>query len=74
MQRATVRGLVIGRPPVMAEQFAGLLWGDLLIGLLLQVVEPPTARELSRRARDATAAFLALYPDPLTSGPQALRH
>ena len=61
MQHASARDLVEGRPTLMAEQFAGLLSGALLIGLL-QVVEPPTARDLARRARDATAAFLTLYP------------
>ncbi|HEY1298388.1 MAG TPA: TetR/AcrR family transcriptional regulator C-terminal domain-containing protein [Chloroflexota bacterium] len=61
MQHATARGLVSGRPAVMARQFAGLLWGDLMIGLLLQVVERPTAREVARRARDATTAFLEIY-------------
>jgi AcrR family transcriptional regulator len=64
MEHATSRGLVAGHPALMAEQFAGLLWGDLLIGLLLQVVERPSARALERRAGDATAAFLALYPQP----------
>ena len=64
MQHATSRGLVTGRPSLMAERFAGLLWGDLLVGLLLQVVDRPSPREIERRARDATSAFLDLYPAP----------
>ena len=72
MQHACERDLVDGRPTLMAEQFAGLVWGDLLMGLLLQVVDPPTARDLARHARDATAAFLALYPGrPRTISPVA---
>jgi len=39
----------------------------LLIGLLLQVVDRPTGRHLGRRARAATTAFLAIYPDPLAA-------
>jgi AcrR family transcriptional regulator len=64
LQHALSRGLLSGRLAHMVEQFAGLLWGDLLVGLLLQVADPPTAREIERRARDATAAFLQLYPRP----------
>jgi AcrR family transcriptional regulator len=64
MQHAAARDLVAGHPARMAEHFAGLLWGDLLIGLLLQVVDRPGTRELERRAGAATAAFLALYPQP----------
>jgi hypothetical protein len=48
----------------MAERFAGLLWGNLLVSLLLRVTNQPTAGEVTRRARDATAAFLKLYPQP----------
>jgi hypothetical protein len=55
--------LLSGRPPEMAEQFAGLLWGDLMISLLLRIVDTPTPRETTRRARSAAAAFLQLHPD-----------
>ena len=48
----------------MAEHFAGLLWGNLMVGLLLRIAEQPTPREIARRASDATAAFLRLYPAP----------
>jgi hypothetical protein len=46
----------------MAEHFAALLWGDLLIGLLLRVIETPNARELARRGQVAAAGLLRLYP------------
>ena len=62
MTRARSAGLVSGDPSEMAEHFAGLLWGNLKVSLLLRVVERPSPREIARRARDATAAFLKLYP------------
>jgi len=64
MTRARSAGLVSGDPSGMAEQFAGLLFGNLMMGLLLRVAERPSPREIARRARDATAAFLKLYPPP----------
>ena len=48
----------------MAEQFAALLWGNLMVGLLLRVVAAPHPNEIKRRARNATTAFLRLYPQP----------
>jgi hypothetical protein len=48
----------------MAEHFAGLLWGNLTVSLLLRVTERPIPREMARRAGDATAAFLKVYPEP----------
>jgi len=48
----------------LAEQFAGLLWGSLMVGLLLGVTERPSSREITRRAGDATAAFLRLHLKP----------
>jgi len=48
----------------MAEKFLGLLWGDLMTGLLLQAADRPAADEIARRAGDATMALLRLYPDP----------
>jgi len=64
MAKARSSGLLGGDPTEMSEQFAGLLWGDLMIRLLLQVADRPSAREIARRASDATAAFLQLYPEP----------
>jgi AcrR family transcriptional regulator len=57
-------GLVKGEPAELAEQFGGLLWGNLMVSLLLGVAKRPSLRELTARARDATAAFLQLHPLP----------
>jgi AcrR family transcriptional regulator len=62
MTHAQSSGLLHGRADEMAAQFAGLLWGDMLVSLLLRVVEQPNPRELARRARAATAGLLQLYP------------
>mgnify|MGYP003778407325 CR=1 FL=1 len=48
--------------PELAEQFAGLLWGDLMVNLLLRVVDTPGPEEITRRARGAATAFLRLHP------------
>jgi len=64
MAEAQASGLLTGRPAELAEQFAGLLWGNLLVGLLLGVAEQPTHREIAGRARNAAAAFLQLHPPP----------
>ena len=64
MTRARSAGLLSGDPSEMAEHFAGLLWGSLKVSLLLRVTERPSPREMTRRARDATAAFLKVYPQP----------
>jgi AcrR family transcriptional regulator len=60
--RARSAGLLGGEPHDMAEQFFGLLWGNLMMSLLLRVADRPTPREIARRANAATAAFLQLYP------------
>jgi len=62
MTAARAAGLLEGRPADLAEQFAALLWRDLMIGLLLAVAERPNHRAIETRARDATAAFLMLHP------------
>jgi len=62
MARAQTSGLLAGRPAELAQQFAGLLWGDLMVSLLLGVAERPNPREIAGRARDAAAAFLQLHP------------
>jgi len=61
MSQAQEFGLLAGRPAELAEQFAGLLWRDLLVGLLLGVSERPAPREMAARARDATTAFLRIH-------------
>jgi AcrR family transcriptional regulator len=67
MGRAQASGLLDGRPGELAEQFGGLLWGNLMVSLLLGVAERPNAREVAARARDATAAFLQLHPLPINA-------
>jgi AcrR family transcriptional regulator len=64
MADAQASRLINGRPAELAEQFAGLLWRDLMVSLLLGVIERPNAREIAARARDAAAAFLQLHPLP----------
>jgi AcrR family transcriptional regulator len=60
MLQAQASRLLGGRPTELAEQFGGLLWGNLMISLLLGVAKRPNSRELAVRAREATAAFLQL--------------
>jgi AcrR family transcriptional regulator len=64
MAGAHASGLLNGRPAELAEEFGGLLLGNLMVSLLLGVAERPSSRELAARARDATAAFLQLHPLP----------
>jgi hypothetical protein len=71
MARARACGLLEGRPAQLAEQFAALLWCDLMVGLLLGVAERPSARGFGERARNAAAAFLRLHPMPAAQRPGA---
>ncbi len=64
MAGAQASGLLTGRPAELAKQYAGLLWRDLQVSLLLGVAERPNSREIARRARDAAAAFLQLHSLP----------
>jgi AcrR family transcriptional regulator len=64
MAQGLQSGLLKGGPTECAEQFSGLLWGNLLIGLLLGVAKRPTPQEIAARADQATAAFLQLHPMP----------
>jgi AcrR family transcriptional regulator len=64
MTQAQASGLLTGRPAELAEQFAGLLWRDLMVSLLLGVTKRPNPREIAARARDAADAFLQLHPAP----------
>jgi AcrR family transcriptional regulator len=64
MARAQASGLIAGRQSELAEQFAGLLWRDLMVSLLLGVADRPNPREIAARARGAVAAFLQLHPPP----------
>jgi AcrR family transcriptional regulator len=55
-----------GKPEEMARQFLGLLWEDLMVGLLLGVSATPAPAAAARRATKATEAFMQLHPDPAT--------
>ena len=69
MSQAQTSGLLVGRPAELAEQFGGLLWGNLMVSLLLGVARRPNSREVAARSRDATAAFLQLHPLPSNAAP-----
>jgi len=62
MTQARTAGLIDGSPVDLAEQFAGLLWRDLLVSLLLGVAQRPNPRAIEARARDAAEAFLLIHP------------
>jgi AcrR family transcriptional regulator len=64
MANARSAGLLLGDPDAMTEKFLGPLWGDLMTGLLLQVADRPGPGEIARRASEATAALLHLFPKP----------
>ena len=53
-----------GEPVVLADHFAGLLWGNRMLGLLLDTAARPSARETAAQAEAATEAFLRAYPAP----------
>jgi AcrR family transcriptional regulator len=61
LDRARSHGLLDGPAAELAEQFSGLLWGDLMLDLLLRVGEWPGPADLEARAGAATAAFLRLH-------------
>src|ERR1041385_5012263 len=46
MTQAQESGLIAGRPEELGGQFAGLLWRDLMVSLLLGVAKRPTPREI----------------------------
>jgi AcrR family transcriptional regulator len=64
VSRAREASLLDGEPAELADQFAGLLWGNRMLGLLLDTTARPSAREAADRAEVATAAFLRAYPSP----------
>jgi hypothetical protein len=61
MTAAQSHGIISGSLVEMAERFAGLLWGNRMVSLLLRVADRPDPREIARRARDAATAFLQLH-------------
>jgi AcrR family transcriptional regulator len=67
MDRAQASGLLKGRSAELAEQFGGLLWGNLMVSLLLGVAERPNARDIAARAGGAAAAFLQLHPPTINA-------
>jgi AcrR family transcriptional regulator len=64
MSQAQASGLLAGHPGELAEQFGGLLWGNLMVSLLLGVAKRPNSRDAAMRSSDATAAFLKLHARP----------
>jgi AcrR family transcriptional regulator len=64
MRRTIEARLLGGGAPEMAEQFSGLLWGNRMVGLLLNIAERPSAREAVARAERAASAFMLIYPEP----------
>ena len=64
MSRVRTAGLLDGDPAEMAEHFVGLLWGNLMTGLLLRTADRPTPREIARRASEAAAGLLRLFAKP----------
>ena len=62
MAQAVEAGLLTGRPADLGEQFAGLLWRDLMVSLMLGVTERPSPREIAARAHGAAVDFLRLHP------------
>ena len=62
IEKARARRLLSGNPVELAEQFLALLWGDLMMGLLLRLVDPPAPEQARLRARAAASALLCLWP------------
>jgi AcrR family transcriptional regulator len=69
LSTAQTAGLIGAEEPTqLAAQFLGLVWEDLMVGLLLGVVATPEPAEAERRAAKATASFMQLHPDPASNG------
>jgi AcrR family transcriptional regulator len=63
LAKMQAQGLIgAGDPAAITARFIALLWGDLLVRLLLQVRDAPTAEEIDARARAAADALVTLYP------------
>jgi len=74
LSTAQSTGLIgAGEPTRKAAQFLGLVWEDLMVGLLLGVAATPEPAEAERRASKATAAFMQLHPDPAINGSSGRR-
>ena len=69
LSTAQATGLIGAEEPTqLAAQFLGLVWEDLMVGLLLGVAATPEPAEAERRAAKATASFMQLHPDPASNG------
>ena len=55
--QAQASGLLDGRADELAEQFGGLLWGNLLVSLLPGVARRPGSREIAARAATRRLRF-----------------
>jgi AcrR family transcriptional regulator len=51
-----------GDPMELAEQYLGLLWEGLLVGLLMGIAQAPAPAGAELRAEKATTAFMRLHP------------
>ncbi|MFZ4120085.1 MAG: TetR/AcrR family transcriptional regulator [Caulobacterales bacterium] len=60
-QQSHLQRLHIPQPDAAAEQFIGMVAGQLLIGLLLGVQPPPSSDELDQRAHDCAKRFCRAY-------------
>jgi AcrR family transcriptional regulator len=61
-QAQAARFLGKGDPSTIAGRFMSLLWGNTMLGLLLHAEHAPDEEAAKRRARDAVAALLRLFP------------
>lgn len=64
MRGACDAALLDGHPAELAEQFWGLLWGGLQVGLLLGADARPAPDEIAARAEAAADLFLRIHPRP----------
>jgi len=62
MSAALKSGLLDGDPDRLADQFWGLLWGDLQVSLLLGTIDRPTEQQFAARAQAAAEMFLRIHP------------
>jgi AcrR family transcriptional regulator len=53
-----------GEPSTIARSFMSLLRGDTMLALLLHAEDAPGRQAAERRAREAVAALLRLFPPP----------
>ena len=68
MANAKSAGLLVGDPDAMTEKFLGLLSGELMTGLLLQVADRPSAAEIARRARERRQRSCKFIRSPARTG------